>query len=73
MYTFDTVVIMWFLFFSAPVILVGNKIDLHQERSISAEEGRKLAESWKATFLETSAKNNDVSFFKKKVFVLTDY
>lgn len=40
-------------------MLVGNKTDLHQERAVSAEDGRKLAESWKATFLETSAKQNE--------------
>lgn len=46
--------------FSVPVILVGNKIDLHQERTVSIDEGKKLAESWKAaTFIETSAKNNE--------------
>lgn len=48
---------------SVPVVLVGNKTDLHQERAVSAEEGRKLAESWRANFLETSAKQNEVSSF----------
>lgn len=41
-----------------PVVLVGNKTDLHLERIVSTEEGRKLAEDWKALFLETSAKEN---------------
>lgn len=41
-------------------MLVGNKTDLHQERAVSYEEGKKLAESWRATFLETSAKQNEV-------------
>lgn len=45
---------------SVPVVLVGNKTDLHQERAVSYEEGKKLAESWRATFLETSAKQNEV-------------
>lgn len=43
-------------------MLVGNKTDLHQERTVSTEEGRKLAESWRAAFLETSAKQNEVSY-----------
>uniref|UniRef100_T1DQU3 Putative rheb n=1 Tax=Anopheles aquasalis TaxID=42839 RepID=T1DQU3_ANOAQ len=42
-----------------PVVLVGNKTDLHQERAVPTEEGRQLAESWKAKFLETSAKQNE--------------
>uniref|UniRef100_A0A182SET5 Uncharacterized protein n=1 Tax=Anopheles maculatus TaxID=74869 RepID=A0A182SET5_9DIPT len=42
-----------------PVVLVGNKTDLHQERAVPMEEGRKLADSWKAQFLETSAKQNE--------------
>lgn len=51
---------------SVPVVLVGNKTDLHQERAVSYEEGKKLAESWRATFLETSAKQNEVSDFMTK-------
>lgn len=46
--------------FSLPIVLVGNKTDLHMERIISYDEGRRLAESWKAVFLETSAKQNEV-------------
>ncbi|CRK93009.1 CLUMA_CG006512, isoform A [Clunio marinus] len=42
-----------------PIVLVGNKTDLHQERAVTFDEGKKLAESWKATFLETSAKQNE--------------
>ncbi|XP_026476805.1 GTP-binding protein Rheb homolog [Ctenocephalides felis] len=42
-----------------PVVLVGNKTDLHMERMISADEGKRLADSWKAAFLETSAKQNE--------------
>ncbi|KAG7267223.1 hypothetical protein CRUP_004564, partial [Coryphaenoides rupestris] len=41
---------------SVPIILVGNKKDLHMERVISFEQGRALAESWGAAFLESSAK-----------------
>lgn len=40
-------------------MLVGNKTDLHQERAVTFEEGKRLAESWKAVFLETSAKQNE--------------
>jgi Ras family protein len=46
-------------FYSVPVVLVGNKTDLHQERAVSFEEGKRIAESWKAVFLETSAKQNE--------------
>lgn len=43
----------------APMVLVGNKTDLHQDRVVTTEQGRKLADSWKAHFLETSAKQNE--------------
>lgn len=42
-----------------PLVIVGNKTDLHMERSVSSEEGKQLAQSWKAAFLETSAKQNE--------------
>jgi len=35
------------------------------DRVISQEEGRRLADSWKAVFLEASAKQNEVT--SKKV------
>uniref|UniRef100_A0A914UYB1 Uncharacterized protein n=1 Tax=Plectus sambesii TaxID=2011161 RepID=A0A914UYB1_9BILA len=42
-----------------PLVLVGNKLDLqHSSRSVSTEEGKKLANAWKAAFIETSAKDN---------------
>uniref|UniRef100_A0A452GFW2 Ras homolog, mTORC1 binding n=1 Tax=Gopherus agassizii TaxID=38772 RepID=A0A452GFW2_9SAUR len=44
-----------------PIMLVGNKKDLHMERVISYEEGKALAESWNAAFLESSAKENQFS------------
>jgi len=44
---------------NVPMVLVGNKKDLHAERKISQDQGRKLADSWKAVFLEASAKHND--------------
>uniref|UniRef100_A0A915AHN6 Rheb n=1 Tax=Parascaris univalens TaxID=6257 RepID=A0A915AHN6_PARUN len=43
----------------APLVVVGNKVDLqHNSRQVSMEEGQKLAASWNAAFLETSAKDN---------------
>ena len=50
-----------FLFFSIPIVLVGNKSDLHNDRSVSVEEGKALAREMKAIFLETSAKENQVT------------
>jgi len=41
-----------------PIVLVGNKMDLHRERTISQEEGKAVADSWDAVFLEASAKEN---------------
>jgi len=39
-----------------PIMLVGNKLDLENERVVSTESGRKTAEKWGAGFIETSAK-----------------
>ena len=41
-----------------PIILVGNKSDLNNDRCVTQEEGKKLAREMKAVFLETSAKEN---------------
>uniref|UniRef100_A0A9J8B1Q8 GTP-binding protein Rheb n=1 Tax=Cyprinus carpio carpio TaxID=630221 RepID=A0A9J8B1Q8_CYPCA len=46
-----------------PTVLVGNKKDLHMERVIKPEEGKKLADSWGAAFMESSAKENQVTLF----------
>lgn len=43
---------------NVPIVLVGNKTDLHMERVIQYEEGKQVADSWKAAFLEASAKQN---------------
>jgi 50S ribosomal subunit-associated GTPase HflX len=41
-----------------PVVLVGNKIDLEEERVVSLEEGRELAKKYRLSHFETSAKTN---------------
>lgn len=50
---------------SFPVVLVGNKSDLKQQRVVPTDEGRSVANRWGCPFLETSAKdrvNVDESF-----------
>jgi Ras family protein len=47
------------LMISIPIVLVGNKTDLHMQRVISTEMGKKLASDWKASFVECSAKQNE--------------
>jgi len=39
-----------------PIVVVGNKCDMEEEREVSLEEGRKLAYTWNALFMECSAK-----------------
>ena len=39
-------------------IIVGNKIDLENERQIPKEEGEKMAEAYSLKYFETSAKEN---------------
>ncbi|KAJ9658063.1 RAS1 protein [Neophaeococcomyces mojaviensis] len=39
-----------------PIIIVGNKCDLEQDRVVSQEEGMQLARSFGCKFMETSAK-----------------
>lgn len=40
-----------------PMILVGNKCDLEDERVVGKDQGQNLARSWNSAFLETSAKS----------------
>uniref|UniRef100_A0A8C2NEV4 GTPase RhebL1 n=1 Tax=Capra hircus TaxID=9925 RepID=A0A8C2NEV4_CAPHI len=49
-----------------PVVLVGNKADLSPDREVQAVEGKKLAASWGATFMESSARNNQVLGLKSR-------
>ncbi|KAF3925077.1 hypothetical protein AA313_de0208338 [Arthrobotrys entomopaga] len=42
-----------------PCVLVGNKSDLHIQRQVTPEEGKALAEEWKCTWTETSARHNE--------------
>ncbi|XP_007528604.1 GTPase RhebL1 [Erinaceus europaeus] len=44
-----------------PVVLVGNKADLSLEREVQAVEGKKLAESWGAIYMESSARKNQMT------------
>ncbi|XP_064899852.1 GTPase RhebL1 isoform X2 [Columba livia] len=46
---------------SMPVVLVGSNADLAlQSREVKTDEGKKLAESWGASFLESLAKESQV-------------
>ena len=50
---------------SVPLVLVGNKCDLDDERQVSKDEGQALAEKWGCSFFEASAltKVNDKEVF----------
>uniref|UniRef100_A0A7S4IF33 Uncharacterized protein n=2 Tax=Vannella robusta TaxID=1487602 RepID=A0A7S4IF33_9EUKA len=41
-----------------PVMLVGNKLDLEDERQVTTEQGRALAQKFQSGFIETSAKTD---------------
>eukprot|EP01120_Amphizonella_sp_Union-15-10_P011828 TRINITY_DN5128_c0_g1_i2.p1 TRINITY_DN5128_c0_g1~~TRINITY_DN5128_c0_g1_i2.p1 ORF type:complete len:188 (-),score=39.77 TRINITY_DN5128_c0_g1_i2:74-637(-) len=50
-----------------PLVLVGNKSDLSEQRAVQYEDAIALAEKWKAKFLESSAKlrvNVDQIFYE---------
>jgi small GTP-binding protein len=41
-----------------PIILVGNKIDIEEERAVTTDQGRALAQKFGCGFMEASAKTN---------------
>eukprot|EP00771_Trimastix_marina_P001186 gnl/Trimastix_PCT/224.p2 GENE.gnl/Trimastix_PCT/224~~gnl/Trimastix_PCT/224.p2 ORF type:complete len:215 (-),score=45.98 gnl/Trimastix_PCT/224:116-673(-) len=43
---------------AVPIVLVGNKCDLEDQRAVSREEAETLAKEWGAAFFESSAKDN---------------
>jgi GTPase SAR1 family protein len=44
---------------SLPIILIGNKSDLHSSRRISYDEAFGLAQTWNIQYIETSAKTRE--------------
>ena len=59
--------VLVFYFSQVPMILVGNKCDLEDERVVGKDQGQTLASEWNSSFLETSAKAkinvNEVWFY----------
>ena len=43
---------------TCPILLVGTKQELADEREVPFDEAKKLAESWKINYMEASAKTN---------------
>lgn len=53
----------------APIIIVGNKSDLDDEREVDEELGQTLAKSTHSSFIEASAKlNSNVNEVKRALF-----
>jgi Ras-related protein Rab-3C len=56
---------------NAQVILVGNKCDMEDERVISYERGKQLADQLGLEFFETSAKENinvKVGYYENSIY-----
>lgn len=58
--TFDEAINFWFKdarneLGDIPFVLIGNKIDLQEEREVSNQEGREIANDLRSSFIETSA------------------
>lgn len=53
-----------------PIMLIGNKIDLTEERTVSEEEGREVSQENNLFFYETSAKTNDDKCVQKAFEIL---
>ena len=53
--------ILFFLINRKPVILIGNKSDLSDQRRVQKDEGLMLAKDMNASFIETSARVGEVS------------
>jgi len=41
-----------------PIVLIGNKSDLHLQREVTFEETQKIAKEWNCANIEASAKHN---------------
>lgn len=58
---------------NVPRVLVGNKIDLNEKRSVTLSMARKFAEFHNMSFYETSAKDNQESDRIEQIFMNLAY
>ena len=54
------------------ILLIGNKIDLDQDRKVSKEEGKKFAQDHKLFFMEASAKSNQDNCVNKAFEIIVN-